>query len=429
MAGYIGSKASVVSSGAERKTTITATSGQTSLTGLSYTPNHVHVFQNGVRLVDGTDYTATNGSSITLTVGASADDQIVVVSYATYQNADSYTKTEADARYVEGDDTLYVDQANNRVGIGTSSPNRLLHLHTASGSNGRIHFSNGTTGTATSDGFFIGQDSGDGNVSLWNLESDYIRFGTNNSERIRIASNGKIGINETSPSHTLHVNSGTTNIVGKFESTDSVAGIAFLDNAGAAEIAAVGNDLAFYPAGSEKMRLFQNGNLEIGDFNSSGGSAGVKFDVGGGTSETEIQTSVNGTATRCHYAFRNNNGEVGKITTNGSSTTYSTSSDYRLKENVTDVTGGITRLKQLAPKRFNFIADANKTVDGFIAHEVSSVVPEAIAGEKDEVDADGNPKWQGIDQSKLVPLLTAALQEAITKIETLETKVAALEAE
>lgn len=89
MAGYIGSKASVVSSGAERKTVITATSGQTSLTGLSYTPTKVHVFQNGVRLVDGTDYTATNGSSITLTVGASTNDQIVVVSYATVEISDA----------------------------------------------------------------------------------------------------------------------------------------------------------------------------------------------------------------------------------------------------------------------------------------------------------------------------------------------------
>jgi len=89
MAGYIGSKASVVNSGAERKTVITATAGQTSLTGLSYTPTQVHVFQNGVRLVDGTDYTATNGSSITLTVGASTNDQIVVVSYATVEISDA----------------------------------------------------------------------------------------------------------------------------------------------------------------------------------------------------------------------------------------------------------------------------------------------------------------------------------------------------
>jgi len=89
MAGYIGSKSSVVSSGAERKKVFTATSGQTSFTGLSYTVNNVHVFQNGVRLVDGTDYTATNGNSITLTVGALADDQVVVVSYNTFQTSDT----------------------------------------------------------------------------------------------------------------------------------------------------------------------------------------------------------------------------------------------------------------------------------------------------------------------------------------------------
>ena len=85
-------------------------------------------------------------------------------------------------------------------------------------------------------------------------------------------------------------------------------------------------------------------------------------------------------------------------------------------------------MKQLAPKRFNFIVDANNTVDGFLAHEAQTVVPEAVHGTHNEVDDDGNAVMQGIDHSKLVPLLTGALQEAIAKIETLETKVAALEA-
>jgi len=90
---------------------------------------------------------------------------------------------------------------------------------------------------------------------------------------------------------------------------------------------------------------------------------------------------------------------------------------------------GITRINQLKPYRFNFISNPDKTlVDGFYAHEVSDVVPEAITGTKDEVDSKGNPKYQKIDHSKLVPLLTAALQEAITEIENLKTKVAALEA-
>ena len=125
--------------------------------------------------------------------------------------------------------------------------------------------------------------------------------------------------------------------------------------------------------------------------------------------------------------FEYNSSNVGSITTNGSATAYNTSSDYRLKENVVDLTDGITRLKTLKTYRFNYKNNSSLTVDGFLAHEVTAV-PEAITGTKDQVDNNGEPIYQGIDQSKLVPLLTAALQEAVVKIETLETKVAALEA-
>ena len=135
-----------------------------------------------------------------------------------------------------------------------------------------------------------------------------------------------------------------------------------------------------------------------------------------------------GTSLRYPLAFQNNSGSyVGSIGSSTTGTSYNTSSDYRLKENVTAISDGITRLKTLKPSRFNFIADAKTTVDGFLAHEVTAV-PEAITGTKDEVDSNNDPVYQSIDQSKLVPLLTAALQEAIAKIEVLETKVAALEA-
>ena len=100
MAGYIGSKASVVSSGVERKKTYSITGSTTSLTGLNYTVGKVHVYQNGVRLLDGTDYTATNGTSITLTVAAQSGDNVVVVSQASFQLSESYTSTEADAEFV-----------------------------------------------------------------------------------------------------------------------------------------------------------------------------------------------------------------------------------------------------------------------------------------------------------------------------------------
>ena len=118
----------------------------------------------------------------------------------------------------------------------------------------------------------------------------------------------------------------------------------------------------------------------------------------------------------------------GSITVNGTSTSFNTSSDYRLKENDVKISDGITRVKQLRPIRFNWKADSSTTEDGFFAHEVEPIVPESVSGKKDAtVDAIGEG-YQKIDHSKLIPLLTAALQEAIAKIEVLETKVAALEA-
>ena len=136
---------------------------------------------------------------------------------------------------------------------------------------------------------------------------------------------------------------------------------------------------------------------------------------------TNTFTNVGHTA--CHFSnsegsgayrirFDSNDTVVGSIGVGTSSTAYNTSSDYRLKENVDYTWDATTKLKQLKPARFNFIADdTNTLVDGFIAHEVSSIVPEAITGTKDAVDADDNPEYQGIDQSKLVPLLVKTIQE------------------
>jgi len=117
----------------------------------------------------------------------------------------------------------------------------------------------------------------------------------------------------------------------------------------------------------------------------------------------------------------NANAQVGSITMTNSATAYNTTSDYRSKENVVEMTGSVDRVKQLKPSRFNFISEPDSNVvDGFLAHEVSSIVPEAIHGEKDAVDDQGNPIYQGIDQSKLVPLLVGAIKELTARIEALE---------
>lgn len=112
---------------------------------------------------------------------------------------------------------------------------------------------------------------------------------------------------------------------------------------------------------------------------------------------------------------------VGGITTNGTTTAFVTSSDYRLKTNVAPLANAVTRLKLLQPKNYTWISAPEQGVqEGFIAHELQTVVPDAVFGQKDEVYANGNPKYQGVDTSMVVALLTAALQEAITRIEALE---------
>ena len=154
------------------------------------------------------------------------------------------------------------------------------------------------------------------------------------------------------------------------------------------------------------------------DAGTAGGYAGVfASQTSGGFSCLYLKTNSNVS----NFAFFvRDTSVVGSITTNGSTTSFNTSSDYRLKENVDYTFDATTRLKQLKPARFNFIADADTTVDGFLAHEVQSVVPEAITGTHNEVDADGNPVMQGIDQSKLVPLLVKTIQELEARITALE---------
>lgn len=142
-----------------------------------------------------------------------------------------------------------------------------------------------------------------------------------------------------------------------------------------------------------------------------------------GSSRGAWASSSGSSSSRKHMRFENPNGEVGSISTSGTATAFTTSSDYRLKENIVPLTDAADRVKQLQVHRFNFLADPDTVVDGFLAHEAQAIVPECVTGTKDEVDENGNPVYQGIDQSKLVPLLTAALQNAIGEIETVKQRL------
>jgi hypothetical protein len=247
-------------------------------------------------------------------------------------------------------------------------------------------------------------------------------------------SDGNVGIGTSSPQATAEISGGLDNRL-RINSTDGTTsnnyGIDFSTAGtvrGGIRYNAGNNYLAFYGYdNTERMRLTSDGSLRLGTTSNEGITNQFTVKYGGGGAEYGMVMRPAADTTVPIYFQNASGGNVGSISITASSTSYNTSSDYRLKENVTDVTDGITRVKQLAPKRFNFIADPDTTVDGFLAHEAQAVVPEAVTGTHNEVDDDGNAKMQGIDQAKLVPLLTAALQEAIAKIETLETKVAALE--
>ena len=181
------------------------------------------------------------------------------------------------------------------------------------------------------------------------------------------------------------------------------------------------------PTMTEAMRISPIGDLLLGTTSNLGSA---KFVVEQDTTIANpmaVSNPRSTAATDYSILFYRNSSIVGSVQTSLSATSYVTSSDYRLKEDWQLMSGASDRVLALKPVNFAWKLDGSR-VDGFLAHEAQEIVPEAVTGTKDAVDEDGNAVMQGIDQSKLVPLLTAALQEALNKIASMETRLAALEA-
>ena len=351
-----------------------------------------------------------------------------------------------------------------------------------------------------------------------------LRLASGGVDALYVVDGGNVGIGTSNPTvGKLHINDSGGAILAltrtsgvasddlgviRFGNTDidsNLANIRGLQNGSTTSSALTFETQSTGGATAERMRIDSSGSLSFGGITSATATSDSLVILQG--DGYALYSGTAGTGGSNHMVFGNANSWVGSITTNGSATQYLTSSDYRLKENVVPMTGSIDRVKALKPSRFNFITDADKTVDGFLAHEAQAVVPECVTGTKDAMrdeeyevtaavyedvttpaveavagieaieaveavdavyDDEGVlvseaveaveavegveaveaqeattesvltteavmgtrsvPDMQGIDQSKLVPLLTAALQEAITKIESLTARIEALEA-
>ena len=439
MAGYLG--AIPVPQATQHRETFTASSGQTTFNTAGYTVGFLDVYLNGSHLSPA-DFTATNGSDVVLASGASADDVCDIISYTAFEvNSQTFTGTttldgavvinesSADVDFrVESNgnaNMLFVDGGNNRVGVGTNTPTDTLNVQAAA------------AGTAIT--LVESSDSG----------SNPAAFVGYRSRGTDLSGHTAIQASNTMTQFSAGAHDGSAFAVGsKILSTASQTWTT----------SAHGTRLGIFitPDNSttpvERMRIHSSGSFQLspagnqGTFrfgNQQGDGSGIGAQFYLDSSQSIWYNSTTSTADKYHAQFINGNGLVGHIKTNGSATAYNTSSDYRLKTDAQPMTGASARVLALNPVNFEWIADGTR-VDGFLAHEAQAVVPECVTGTKDAMmdeeyevtpavlDADGNetkpavmgtrsvPDMQGIDQSKLVPLLVASLQEALARITALE---------
>ena len=282
--------------------------------------------------------------------------------------------------------------------------------------------------------------NGDNNTGIFFPAADTIAFAEGGVESARFDSSGNFSIGTTSTfgNSLLNVaqgmvarNSGA--VLPYFQTYNSNAGTdlktwRFGGNSSGALTFETVNDA--YSAANERARIDANGTFFVGGTSNPGPLASRIITVANGLNGVEHflcneQRSTAGTEN--YFRFYRNNSLVGSITNTLSATAYNTSSDYRLKENVQPMTGALAKVAALKPCTYTWKVDGSSG-QGFIAHELQAVVPDAVTGEKDAVNEDGSIKPQGIDTSFLIATLTAAIQEQQAMIKTLQDKVAALEA-
>lgn len=423
-------------------------------------------FTNNNDAGEGTDYATMYALSADVSNGSEdAAFYIKTMSAGTLRQRISLTDTatvfnedsiDLDFR-VESDNlthALFVQGSDGNVGIGDSSPvsnnnfTALTITSTASTGGGQLYLkSSSVTGV-------VGADNATNAKLIVQTNTNHpIAFGTNNTERLRINTDGNIGVGTITPSADFVVsNGGAAGIEFQPEIVTDTNRITNYDRAASAYMNFRLDALthSFLTSNTERMSITSAGAKNFGVHQSESGGFNI-FAGAGSTASFAARFDGTGTGASNVVQITNGYGEVGsiKIASNGTTTNYNTGSDYRLKTDVQPVTDASARIQSLNPVNFEWIRSGTRT-DGFLAHEAQAVVPDCVSGAHNEVkvweddeelpdgvsvgdnklDDNGNtiPVYQGIDQSKLVPLLTAALQEALTEIASLKTRVEALEA-
>jgi len=316
--------------------------------------------------------------------------------------------------------------SDGKVGIGTTSPNRNLTVFASNpvlnvkNSNADLHLE------MAGENAYVGNSSSSGFLQL---------FTNNGSSTVVIDASGNVGIGTTSGDVRSDGNANRTYVSIIGNANRGVLNLGSTASAGADGgkltfvngTNAIGEIYADPDSGSQTngFMVFSTSNSERMRINSSGGIGINTTSVIGALTIQELSSQVmrtesTGSGTVTHLQFVKTSGggaQIGAITGTTSSVSYTSGSDYRLKENVITDWDATTLLKQLKPSKFNFKDNQSETVTGFIAHEVQEVLPYLVNGEKDGED------MQSMDYAKLTPLLTKAIQELSAKVEELESKI------
>jgi len=284
----------------------------------------------------------------------------------------------------------------------------------------------------------------DANTGIFFPAADTIAFAEGGTESMRLDSSGNVGIGTSSPSERLTIN-GSIQATGRFVPTNGATILGYIGNdntisGGTGTNLGIRSDtvINFATGGAtERMRIDSSGNLLVGTTSSTFNDAGMRIQPTGSGGSMQVNISntggglalgLNTTANTNVLQFYRSNTSVGSVSVTTNSTSYNSGlSDYRLKENIENYTGGLNTIKALRPVVFNWKESKQQDI-GFIAHEIQTVIPTVITGEKDAVDNEGNPKYQTIfpAPSQMIANLVAAIQELNAKVEAQAAEIAAL---